>query len=765
MPRRRNWSSNARELWYSYRRTLDRSGRPSSYTYDHLRGRPELFSAMLEQAMSDNDVDLYDDIGTHFDIFFRSGPHSGRYRRAVGPANYRAAVRELGHGEEVRRTSNDPGLLRDLAQDTAMSALEHITMHGHKEHPIGRMIQPFVGERVAGAIELAEDVYKKHKSHGKPNYPFKKQKTSREFIGNAFLPKKKKAQPITEPSNLFDVTQPAALTQNNSNMFRGATNRHTLRYTGGTPRTPRTIGRTTPRSRGTPGRVSTGRARRFGLRRVKGRRGRKRSRFSGLRTPGMKKSRRRLRTKRLRRTRVSKRLARKIKKVIKGGLPSGRHIQIEVKKFDPRVSNRINWVKEGFNDVTWNPALGLTGELFSPFEVLRKANELFMDKIPSRVNYECSTTLQGYYDMVGAANDNDGTSHNLWPQNSTDNWLGSIPKLEVTKQYQKTEIVNNTQRTYYMEIYEIQSKRNGSHAIIGDPFTQFCKETSELRSGGTSMAGTTNEPYISYVAPFPTLGAANADGGLVDLDTSGILSTGIANVESSAYPYRPEWLPGWNRAWKFKKTKIQLEPGQSYTHYMKGWTGHINYRKLFTASFGATTNLPESTTYQLNGVQRNMNRWIMWGIYTDLVCSTTTVSGSSATFIRAGRIDTLNSDGAFGLVIENTQVLKMKFPESLLFPSPKLTVSVPASGPASVVVDHDTAANTVAQGNKTIGVGTFGTGHYLQSSKRPRVLLYSGLDDRPFGTVASEVRLGRVDETNPNVVETTPGGLGLFSAL
>ena len=270
----------------------------------------------------------------------------------------------------------------------------------------------------------------------------------------------------------------------------------------------------------------------------------------------------------------------------------------------------------------WNPQLGYSGEVFSVFEVIRKINELWMGKVPTQQNYEMSPTIEGFYEQIGGGDTNATSAHTIWPLNVDDKFLGNIPTVDVVKQYVKSEWTNQTQRPYWLEFYEIQSKRTGPHSQIGDPWTQFIKELRASTQG--TIAGTTR-------MGFPGLDAANYPGEqymvylgqgtdrIDDGTTAGSDFDQIKSVGATTYPVRPEWLPAWNKAWKFKKTKVLLEPGQTHTFFLKGWTGKFNCRKMFSGAYGAVPNFNSGGAYSLNGVQKNMNRWILVGAYPDLV--------------------------------------------------------------------------------------------------------------------------------------------------
>lgn len=755
------WSDQARNLWYRYWRTT-RNGLPTEKSTKFVRTfdrRADFFQRVIQTALNDGDLDLFYDIEAHLQHWT-----PGAFRTAG--INLREHDRFMDTTWEIVQSFYDPDTVKELAIDLSAGALEHITSHSHKHHPVTDLAKPFIGEKAAGVIDVLQDAYSYHRGHkaGKHRW-HEKQKWKK---GHPTLSHREQTsvnprhpkqifnkRPITEPGNVFDVTQPGSLPLKKQKTMHGTPyNKKRRRSIGGsssgswilsTPRSVRSIARSTPR------RVFARPPRFRRLRRYK-RRNRFKKLKSGIRTPGVKKQFKKLKRKRGRNVKVSRRLARKIKKVIRGGLPNGRHIQIENFRWDPNPTNQIGWYSNGIRSIpSFDPSSSYSGEIFSPFEVLRKANELYMGKTLEQQNYACSATTDGLYDMVGGSNNTNPTANNLWPFNANDKQYGQIPILEVVKQYYKSEWTNQTQRPYYLEFYEIQSRKSGPHSIIGDPWTHYIKELDTTTLGGTVATNSTfgfvgpdraTYPGEQYMITSFT-NSINVHNGTYPVANQ----TDLLTVDKTAYPIRPEWLPGWNKSWKFKKTRILLEPGQSYTYNVKGWTGKFNYRKLLSTGFGVTPINPTGIAYHLNGVQRSMNRWIMVGAYVDQV-GTTTVGNVA---VRAGRIDKSNTNGAFGLIFETTQVLKVKYPEQLLSTVPNASVDT-GVGPW---VAQDPNANTSLQGGTT-PFSARARGHLLANTKRPKVVIYSLLDMRGFGVPAGEVNIGRIDETNPQTVETNP---------
>lgn len=727
-----NWAHDARDLWYAYLRTC-KNGHITEWSKKHLKGKPKLFEHLLKEAAAHGDYGLYDAVRSHLDTNFVNNFGTARLRALIGDNNVDYLYEAIEDSGEILNTVYDKDVAADIARDFSMAGLKHITSHGHKEHPVSSVVRPFA-PTLADAADLAQDFYNEHHAHGN--------KRRRKYSFSQSTHSKKSKGPITEAENLFDVTQPAAnLPKNQQSMYGTPSSRRTPSsgrnsFLFSTPRSIRSSARRSSR------RVSFGRSRYSKLRPYKGRRlkkFRKRSfkKKSGLRNPGVSRSRKRLKMKRSRNVHVSRKLAKKIKKVIRGGLPSGRHITIENNRIDNSKSNRIYWHKIGLKNQTWAPRYGQCGEVFSPFEVLRKANETWLAKPINEVNYKFDPSTVGWYTTMGCDDLTIEKSQNLMPNTAGDKFMGAVPTIEVVKQYVKSEWVNMTQRTYYLEFYEIQSRRSGSHGIIGDPWTTWYKENKDLNDGDSPMGGLPASYSESYM---------KCNKNALDPGSGANLDDKISTSDASAYPYRPEWLPGWNKAWKFKKTKICLEPGQSYVYNLKGWTGKLNYRKLFRAGSGATINMPDGKPYVIDGVQKNLNRWVMVGIYTDIVAS----KKADNTHVRVGRLDHQTGNGGEGIFYETTSVLKMKYPEVLLMPVPRLKIQA-----GQVWVAQDNSDNGVAQGGNALYT-TEPAGHYFASSRRPRLVLYSKLIDDAWG-YNSENTIVRYDETNPQTVEAPKG--------
>lgn len=463
--------------------------------------------------------------------------------------------------------------------------------------------------------------------------------------------------------------------------------------------------------------------------------------------------------------RVSKSLARKVKKILSKKRAVGKHYTLEFGRFDLNTNNRLGWLKTGFfnyrdyngNVLSFDPNTGLTGEFSSPAEILRKCNEIWMAKRCSDVSYYqqtiqggmSSVNFGGYQSIGFNAAQVTENAGNMMPIKADDTALGYCPKIEVLKNYVVTEIANQTQRTMHIDIYEVKSKKSGSHGVIGDPFTQFVtagEMKNNIFPSETDNIVTTNtniqSPLLYYYNPVNNASRTfSKDDGTVPAQ--------VTDVTQSALYVTPELFSDWNKNWAVKKTRITLEPGQATKHYTKGFTGTLNFRKLFVPAFQNNNIIATPlNNYMFKGVVKGMNTWIFASVSCDLI-GTQYDGTPNNNAIRQGRLDFQTALGGYGCVFETKQVFKARCPEGLEAIIQGYAVDANPTGGAGH--GYQTAALPLADPNTTQqgGITPFqftSVSRLIDNMNLPRTIMYNKVDDQVYINHEQSIR---VDSVNP----------------
>jgi len=131
-------------------------------------------------------------------------------------------------------------------------------------------------------------------------------------------------------------------------------------------------------------------------------------------------------------------------------------------------------------------------------------------------------------------------------------------------------IRNNSQRAVYFQMYTCEPKymRNINFTMntLSCPPMQDWLDILSVDAGaeisGTITTGTTT----------------------TDNPASGAPKVNISGITPTTFGALPEQCPAWRQLWKFDKSLIKIEPGQTHKHQVKGNTGTVNWNKFYKDS-------------------------------------------------------------------------------------------------------------------------------------------------------------------------------------
>lgn len=243
---------------------------------------------------------------------------------------------------------------------------------------------------------------------------------------------------------------------------------------------------------------------------------------------------------------------------------------------------------------------GLDQYLFNPMRVWHAANVLWNSKAESE---------QAQYT-------------NYIPDFQSNFYNLDNTKIHVKNSYAIYHVKNNSKRTWILTLYECAPKRNMSHLIEKDAYSQWID----------SMQFDRGVPLT-------------ADGEVVN-------PTYIRNVNActpNTLGVTPGVTPQLNTKWAFEKHEIVLDPGQTYVHYVQGPADTIYDYAKFRSQISNVTTDKEN---MFMDIQKNKTRQVLIVAKMDLVRNTETA-------VRAG----IAEGDAQNLLIEYKNYFHLECPE------------------------------------------------------------------------------------------------------
>lgn len=278
--------------------------------------------------------------------------------------------------------------------------------------------------------------------------------------------------------------------------------------------------------------------------------------------------------KRPRRVHVSKRLREKVKKVIAAKDPSGYYQEI----YYNYVSNVANNVQTP--DFIRGPTVDSTlGEFFSPTSVLNAASILWNGK----------------------------DQQSTYAYNDSKNFNYENSKINVVKQWMTIKYRNNTQRTYYVNIYACQRKVSEPNSLGINALSDWSNNLTLENSAGVNVG--------SVAAP-----------------------GGITTSRMYATPYLCKSVTD---KYNIECTKVQLAPGEEYTYTLTGPSMMYDFRKYFQSG----------SPYFFN---KKTNVSVFHVVYNDIIGT------SNGIFSRVGNAD---AAAGYALAYEVNCYYKLEMPE------------------------------------------------------------------------------------------------------
>lgn len=142
-------------------------------------------------------------------------------------------------------------------------------------------------------------------------------------------------------------------------------------------------------------------------------------------------------------------------------------------------------------------------------------------------------------------------------------------KYDVLNAECNIQMRNNSQRAIYLEMYECQPKyqRTVNFQI---PTTSCLPINDWIDALGAEALGTVSGTKTEGTVTGPGVNESDKEKAASNISDMRIVASGA----------KPERMKAWNKLWKFTKTLVKLEPGQSHIHSIKGDKGTVDWQKM-----------------------------------------------------------------------------------------------------------------------------------------------------------------------------------------